>query len=109
MAARNPGERFNAVDAPNSANLIDEFCHALETELAKIRRRAFSPTATKQFSRTFSTLDVSRLLGIPESSIKALSIDGNERGPQPSRLDNGRRAYTLEQHRAFLLRQRAES
>lgn len=97
MAARNPGERFNAVDAPNSANLIDEFCQALETELAKIRRRAFSPTATKQFSRTFSTLDVSRLLGIPESSIKALSIDGNERGPQPSRLDNGRRAYTLEQ------------
>ena len=54
----------------------------------------YPPKAEKSL-RHFLTNEASRLTGIPESTLRTMSIEG--KGPLPSRLDNNHRAYTLDQ------------
>lgn len=54
----------------------------------------YPPEAQKSLRR-FMTNEVSKLTSIPESSLRAMSIEG--RGPIPARLENNHRAYTLAQ------------
>lgn len=81
----------------DTASKIEAYTGKLSAELREMREAVYPPEARKTFVRTFSTLDLVRLLKIPESTLRQLTIEG--KGPQPERLDNNRRAYTLEQVR----------
>lgn len=79
----------------DTASKIEAYTTLLSTELRDMREAMYPPLARKSFTRTFSTLDLVRLLKVPESTLRSLSIDG--KGPQPERADNNRRVYTLDQ------------
>lgn len=81
--------------ASDTARKIDEYTALLSAELRDMREAIYPPTARKTFTKTFSTLDLVRLLKVPESTLRSLSIEG--RGPQPERAENNRRVYTIEQ------------
>ena len=66
----------------------------LSAQLRTLRERMYPPSAQKGL-RTFMTNEVSKLTSIPESTLRVMSIEG--KGPQPARLDNNHRAYTLDQ------------
>jgi chromosome partitioning protein len=74
---------------------IDQFTEVLSRELLSLRTRLYPPSSQKTFGRTFTTNDLVRLLKVPESTLRAMTIEG--KGPQPARLENNRRVYTLEQ------------
>ncbi|GAA4186842.1 plasmid partitioning protein RepA [Shinella granuli] len=87
----------------DTASKIEAYTSKLSAELQDMREAVYPPTAMKTFARTFSTLDLVRLLKVPESTLRQLTIEG--KGPQPERADNNRRTYTVEQVkelRAFL-------
>ena len=79
----------------DTAAKIEDYTERLSAELQSMRHRIYPPEARKQFTRTFSTLDLVKLLDVPESTLRAMTIDG--KGPQPSRADNNRRIYQVGQ------------
>ena len=82
---------------------IESFTQRLSDRLQTMREMTYPPEAQKVFGRTFSTTDLVRLLGVPESTLRTLTLEG--KGPQPHRADNNRRIYTVDQVwelRAFL-------
>ncbi len=93
----NPSQRkLDRMDAKSDTTTkIDHFTEALSRELLSLRTRLYPPSSQKTFSRTFTTNDLVRLLKIPESTLRSLSLEG--KGPQPARLENNRRVYTLDQ------------
>ncbi|MEP0586477.1 MAG: plasmid partitioning protein RepA [Roseobacter sp.] len=74
---------------------IEGFSHKLSDRLQTMREMTYPPEAKKVFNRTFSTTDLVRLLGVPESTLRTLTLEG--RGPLPFRAENNRRIYTIEQ------------
>lgn len=87
----------------DTASKIGNYTSKLSAELHEMREGFYPPTAKKTFARTFSTTDLVRLLKVPESTLRSLTIEG--KGPVPERADNNRRTYTVEQVRelrAFL-------
>ena len=70
---------------------IESFTHRLSDRLQAMREMTYPPEARKVFGRTFSTTDLVRLLGVPESTLRTLTLEG--RGPQPHRAENNRRIY----------------
>ena len=84
---------YNAIG--DTAAKIEDYTDRLSAELQAMRHRIYPPEARKQFTRTFSTLDLVKLLNVPESTLRAMTIDG--KGPQPSRADNNRRIYEVGQ------------
>ncbi|MEI2387427.1 plasmid partitioning protein RepA [Breoghania sp. JC706] len=83
------------IAARDTTAKIEDFTHKLSDKLQSMREMTYPPEARKAFGRTFSTMDLSRLLAIPESTLRTLTLEG--RGPQPLRADNNRRVYTLDQ------------
>ncbi|OOO27829.1 plasmid partitioning protein RepA [Agrobacterium salinitolerans] len=81
----------------DTASKIEAYTSKLSAELRDMREAAYPPEARKSFSRTFSTVDLARLLDVPESTLRQLTLEG--KGPQPDRADNNRRSYTVEQVR----------
>ncbi len=82
---------------------IESFTQKLSDRLQTMREMTYPPEARKVFGRTFSTTDLVRLLGVPESTLRTLTLEG--KGPQPHRAENNRRIYTVDQVwelRAFL-------
>ena len=79
----------------DTASKIEAYTKLLSEELRDMREAMYPPMAQKTFSRTFSTLDLVRLLNVPESTLRNLTIEG--RGPQPERADNNRRVYSINQ------------
>lgn len=79
----------------DTASKIEGYTSKLSAELREMREAFYPPTARKTFTRMFSTLDLVRLLDVPESTLRQLTIEG--RGPQPERADNNRRTYTVQQ------------
>jgi chromosome partitioning protein len=79
----------------DTASKIEGYTAKLSAELHDMRETAYFPTARKTFARTFSTTDLARLLKVPESTLRQLTIEG--KGPQPERTENNRRTYTVEQ------------
>lgn len=77
-----------------SAERIVRHARTLSGQLAGLRERLYPPDATKSL-RSFMTHEVAKLTGIPESTLKTMSLEG--KGPTPSRLENNHRAYTLAQ------------
>lgn len=82
-------------NARDTASKIEVYTSKLSAELRDMREAVYPPTAKKTFTRTFSTLDLVRLLKVPESTLRQLTIEG--KGPQPERAENNRRTYTVEQ------------
>lgn len=81
----------------DTASKIGVYTSKLSAELHDMREAVYPPTAKKNFARTFSTLDLVRLLKVPESTLRQMTIEG--KGPQPERAENNRRTYTVEQVR----------
>jgi chromosome partitioning protein len=79
----------------DTAKKIGVYTSKLSAELRDMREAVYPPEARKTFSKTFSTVDLVRLLGVPESTLRQLTIEG--KGPLPERAENNRRTYTVEQ------------
>lgn len=79
----------------DTASKIGVYTSKLSAELNDMREAVYPPSAQKTFARTFSTLDLVRLLKVPESTLRQLTIEG--KGPVPERADNNRRTYTVDQ------------
>jgi len=73
---------------------IGAYANLLSGQLQLLREQLYPPEAQKTL-RAFSSVDVARLIGVSESTIRQLDLD--KEGPSPERLANGRRAYTLAQ------------
>lgn len=86
------GDIAKPVEAP--AEKIVRHAGLLSSQLQSLRQKMYPPEAQKSLRR-FMTNEVSKLTSIPESSLRAMSIEG--RGPIPARLENNHRAYTLAQ------------
>jgi len=82
------------VTIDDAADKIVRHAGILSNHLQVMRERMYPPRAQKSL-RFFMTNEVSKLTGIPESTLRTMSIEG--KGPTPSRLDNNHRAYTLSQ------------
>jgi chromosome partitioning protein len=74
---------------------IAAYTAELSRELHELRAELYPPEAHKAFMRTYTTADVEKILGVPQSTLRTLSIEG--KGPEPQRAKNGTRMYTLEQ------------
>lgn len=81
----------------DTASKIDAYTAKLSAELRDMREAVYPPEARKIFAKTFSTVDLVRLLKVPESTLRQLTIEG--KGPVPERAENNRRTYTVEQVR----------
>ena len=93
----------------DTASKIGVYTSKLSAELNDMREAVYPPSAQKTFARTFSTLDLVRLLNVPESTLRQLTIEG--KGPVPERADNNRRTYTVNQVkelRSFLAKLRPD-
>ncbi len=77
---------------------ISRYSQLLSGQLHRLRQELYPPEAHKLL-RSFSSVDVARLIGVSESTIRQLDLDGE--GPTPARLANGRRSYTLHQINAI--------
>ncbi len=77
-----------------STEKITRHAQLLSAQLQALREQMYPPEAKKEL-KTFSSRDVAALLGIAESTLRQMSIDGE--GALPERLENGRRIYTLSQ------------
>lgn len=78
----------------SSAEKISRQSQLLSAQLQSLRERIYEPNAIKTL-KTYTSREVAGLLGIAESTLRQMSLDGE--GVIPDRHDNGRRAYTLEQ------------
>ncbi|WP_349963149.1 plasmid partitioning protein RepA [Rhizobium sp. ZPR3] len=79
----------------DTASKIDVYTAKLSAELRDMREAVYPPEARKTFAKTFSTMDLARLLAVPESTLRQLTIEG--KGPVPERAENNRRTYTVGQ------------
>lgn len=77
-----------------SAQTIRRHSQLLSAQLQVLRRRMYPPEARKEL-RTFSTRETALLLGVAESTLRQMSIDGES--VVPLRKNNGRRVYNLDQ------------
>jgi chromosome partitioning protein len=92
--------------AESSADKISRQSRLLSAQLQSIRERIYEPESAKTL-KTYTSRDVASLLGIAESTLRQMSLDGES--AIPDRQDNGRRIYTLQQInqiRAHLARRR---
>lgn len=90
----------------SSADKIGRQSQLLSAQLQSIRTRLYEPSAVKTL-KTYTSRDVAALLGIAESTLRQMSLDGES--AIPDRHENGRRIYTLRQVnqiREYLARKR---
>lgn len=80
--------------AESSATKISRQSQLLSAQLQSIRERLYEPEVAKTL-KTFTSREVATLLGIAESTLRQMSLDGES--AIPDRQDNGRRIYTLSQ------------
>ncbi len=80
--------------AESSATKISRQSQLLSAQLQSIRERLYEPDIAKSL-KTFTSRDVAAMLGIAESTLRQMSLDGESAIPE--RLENGRRIYTLSQ------------
>lgn len=78
----------------SSAAKIGRQSQLLSAQLQSLRERLYEPDARKSL-RTFTSRDTASMLGIAESTLRQMSLDGES--VIPERHDNGRRIYTLDQ------------
>jgi chromosome partitioning protein len=79
-------------------DLIAEHASGLSEKLNEQRLMLYPPTARKTL-RKFTSGEVARLVGINDSYLRRLSLEG--KGPEPEMAPNGRRLYSLEEINAL--------
>ncbi len=81
-------------DFPSSRTgwAIGEHAAILRSQLQAMSEAFYPPNAAKTLRR-FSSGEVARILGVSDSRLRQLSIDGH--GPQPEISQYGRRSYSL--------------
>lgn len=80
------------VSTTSPSEQVGQYAALLSAQLNALRERMYPPQAQKSL-RKFTAPESARLLGIAESTIRQMSLDGE--GPDPERLANGRRIYSL--------------
>ncbi len=83
-------------DIESSADKITRHSHLLAAQLQALRAHLYPPEA-KKILKTFSSREAAGLLGIAESTLRQMSLDGESVVPDRLGKDNRRRAYTLAQ------------
>jgi chromosome partitioning protein len=78
----------------SSDDRVSTHARLLSSQLQSLRERLFPPEAHKEL-RKFTSGEVARLVGVSDSHLRQLSLDGL--GPSPDTLPNGRRLYSLAQ------------
>jgi len=81
-----------AMPSPETGSAIGEHAAILRSQLQAMAA-AFYPPSAKKVLRRFSSGEAAKLLGISDSRLRQLSIDGQ--GPQPEVTQYGRRSYSL--------------
>ncbi|ACL62826.1 plasmid partitioning protein RepA [Methylobacterium nodulans] len=79
---------------PTSDDRVSAHARLLSSQLQGLRERLFPPESQKVL-RKFTSGEAARLIGVSDSYLRQLSLDGQ--GPVPEMLPNGRRLYTLRQ------------
>ncbi len=70
--------------------------HLLAAQLQSLRAQMYPPEAKKSL-KTFTSREAAALVGIAESTLRQMSLDGESAIPDRMGRDNRRRAYTLGQ------------
>ncbi|RLQ85234.1 plasmid partitioning protein RepA [Notoacmeibacter ruber] len=86
------GEIDKASPLPPADEQIAADAALLSEQLSMMRHRLFPPTSQKTL-RAFTSGEAARLIGVSDSYLRQLSINGE--GPQPETGPGGRRLYTL--------------
>lgn len=73
---------------------ISAHARLLSNQLQQLRERLFPPEASKEL-RTFTSGEAAKLIGVSDSYLRQLSLEGQ--GPKPETSSSGRRSYTLKQ------------
>ena len=87
-----PPPRSPALPGSAPGSLIGEHAERLRAQLHAMAAALYPPSSAKSLRR-FSSGEAARLIGVSDSRLRQLSIDGA--GPQPQISANGRRSYTL--------------
>ncbi len=78
--------------SPNVGSAIGEHAAILRSQLQAMAAAFYPPSSAKTLRR-FSSGEAARILGVSDSRLRQLSIEGH--GPQPEVSQFGRRSYTL--------------
>ena len=78
----------------DAVDKIVRHADVLSNRLQAIRQQLYPPQAAKTL-RTFTPNEVAALIGIPAPTLRKMTLEG--KGPEPARLENNHRAYTLAQ------------
>ena len=73
---------------------ISAHARLLSNQLQQLREKLFPPEASKEL-RTFTSGEAAKLIGVSDSYLRQLSLEGQ--GPKPETSSSGRRSYTLRQ------------
>lgn len=83
-------------DNEESISKITRHSHLLAAQLQALRSQMYPPEAKKSL-KTFTSREASTMIGIAESTLRQMSLDGESVVPELHGKDNRRRAYTLAQ------------
>lgn len=75
---------------------ITRHSHLLAAQLQSLRSQMYPPEAKKSL-KTFTSREAAAMVGIAESTLRQMSLDGESVAPELHGRDNRRRAYTLTQ------------
>jgi len=81
-------------DGEIASSRVGRHAALLSGQLRSLGKALFPPAASKVL-RSFSSGEVSRMVGVSDGYLRQLSLDGL--GPMPTLASGGRRAYTLSQ------------
>ncbi|WP_119258455.1 plasmid partitioning protein RepA [Shinella zoogloeoides] len=79
-----------------SVSKITRHSHLLAAQLQTLRSQMYPPEAKKTL-KTFTSREAAMMVGIAESTLRQMSLDGESAAPELHGKDNRRRAYTLAQ------------
>ncbi len=83
-------------DSEESISKITRHAQLLAAQLQSLRSQMYPPEAKKSL-KTFTSREAATMVGIGESTVRQMSLDGESVAPELHGKDNRRRAYTLEQ------------
>ena len=83
-------------DSEESIAKITRHSHLLAAQLQSLRSQLYPPEAKKSL-KTFTSREAAAMVGIAESTLRQMSLDGESVAPELHGKDNRRRAYSLTQ------------
>ncbi|MFG1365876.1 plasmid partitioning protein RepA [Xanthobacter versatilis] len=90
------GAMAKSLESEPSIAKITRHSHLLAAQLQALRSQLYPPEAKKSL-KTFTSREAATMVGIAESTLRQMSLDGEGAVPELHGKDNRRRAYTLAQ------------